>query len=55
MADAEVIDMAQNIGESYSAYVQYSDNAGIRQLLFKEGSSLTSMDVLEEYYKNAAV
>lgn len=55
MADAEVIDMAQNIGESYSAYVQYSDNAGIRQLLFKEGSSLTSMDVLEKYYKNAAV
>lgn len=53
MLDTEVIDMAQKIGKSYSSYVQYSDNAGIRQLLFKEGSSLECMDVLEKYYKNA--
>lgn len=55
MSDAEVIDMAQNIGETFSNYVQFSDNAGIRQLLFKEGSYLSGMDVLEKYYKNAAV
>ncbi len=55
MTDAEVIGMAKAIGERYSEYVQYSDNAGIRQLLFKEGSSLRSIDVLEKYYKNAAV
>lgn len=55
MSDAEVIDMAQNIGEAYPSFVQYSDNAGIRQLLFKEGQSLSCMDVLEKYYKNAAV
>lgn len=55
MSDAEVIDMAQNIGETYSSHVQYSDNAGIRQLLFKEGGDLSSMDVLEKYYRNAAV
>lgn len=55
MTDAEVIDMAQSIGEHYSEYVQYSDNAGIRQLLFKEGSSLKGIDVLDKYYKNATV
>ena len=55
MTDAEVIDMAQSIGEHYSEYVQYSDNAGIRQLLFKEGSSLKDIDVLDKYYKNATV
>ncbi len=55
MTDAEVIGMAQAIGEKYPEYVQYSDNAGIRQLLFKEGSSLKGIDVLEKYYKNAAV
>lgn len=55
MTDAEVIDMAQSIGEHYSEYVQYSDNAGIRQLLFKEGSSLKDFDVLDKYYKNATV
>lgn len=55
MTDAEVIGMAQAIGEKYSEYVQYSDNAGIRQLLFKEGSSLGAVDVLEKYYRNAAV
>ena len=55
MTDAEVIDMAQAIGEHYSEYVQYSDNAGIRQLLFKEGSSLKDIDVLDKYYKNATV
>ncbi len=46
MTDAEVIGMAEAIGERYSEYVQYSDNAGIRQLLFKEGSSLRGIDVL---------
>ena len=55
MTDAEVIDMAQSIGEHYSEYVQYSDNAGIRQLLFKEGSSLKDIDILDKYYKNATV
>ena len=55
MTDAEVIDMAQSIGEHYSEYVQYSDNAGIRQLLFKEGSSLKDIEVLDKYYKNATV
>lgn len=55
MTDAEVIDMALSIGEHYSEYVQYSDNAGIRQLLFKEGSSLKDIDVLDKYYKNATV
>ena len=55
MTDAEVIDMVQSIGEAYSDYVQYSDNAGIRQLLFREGLSLTGIDVLDKYYKNATV
>lgn len=55
MNDAEVIDMAQAIGQRYSSYVQYSDNAGIRQLLFKEGATLDSKEVLDKYYKNATV
>ena len=55
MPDAEIIDMAHSIGDCYSAYVQYSDHAGIRQLLFKEGVSLKSMNVLDHYYKNATV
>ncbi len=55
MTDAEVIDMAQAIGEKYPEHVQYSDNAGIRQLLFREGSSLERADVLDKYYKNATV
>lgn len=55
MTDSEVIVMVQSIGETYSEYVQYSDNAGIRQLLFKEGLSLNGMDVLDKYYKNATV
>lgn len=55
MNDAEVIDMAQAIGQRYSSYVQYSDNAGIRQLLFKEGVSLDSKEVLDKYYKNASI
>lgn len=55
MNDAEVIDMAQAIGQRYSSYVQYSDNAGIRQLLFKEGATLNGKEVLDKYYKNATV
>lgn len=53
MTDAEVIEMALSIGKHYSEYVQYSDNAGIRQLLFKEGSSLGGFEVLDNYYRNA--
>lgn len=55
MTDAEVIDMAQAISQAYSSFVQYSDNAGIRQLLFKEGASLNEMEILDKYYKNATV
>lgn len=55
MNDAEVIDMAQAIGQKYSSFVQYSDNAGIRQLLFKEGVALDGKNVLDNYYKNATV
>ncbi len=55
MNDAEVIDMAQAIGQRYSSFVQYSDNAGIRQLLFKEGAALDGKKVLDNYYKNATV
>lgn len=55
MTDAEVIDMAQSISHAYSSSVQYSDNAGIRQLLFKEGTSLNEMKILDKYYKNATV
>ena len=55
MTDAEVIDMAQAISQVYSSFVQYSDNAGIRQLLFKEGTSLNEMKILDKYYKNATV
>ena len=55
MTDAEVISMAQAISQEYSSFVQYSDNAGIRQLLFKEGTSLNEMEILDKYYKNATV
>lgn len=55
MTDAEVINMAQSIGKNYPTYVQYSDNAGIRQLLFKEGVFLNKKDVLDKYYKDATV
>ena len=55
MTDAEVINMAQAISQAYSSFVQYSDNAGIRQLLFKEGTSLNEMEILDKYYKNATV
>lgn len=55
MTDAEVIDMVQAISQVYSSFVQYSDNAGIRQLLFKEGTSLNEMKILDKYYKNATV
>lgn len=35
MTDVEVIEMMRQIDSEYSYYVQYSDNSGIRQLLFK--------------------
>ena len=55
MTDAEVINMAQAISREYSSFVQYSDNAGVRQLLFKEGTHLNEMEILDKYYKNATV
>lgn len=55
MTDMEVIAMLQQIGEKYHEYVQYSDNAGIRQLLFKEGMTIEPIDLLNKYYENAAV
>lgn len=55
MTDIEVIGMMQQIGVEYSEYLQYSDNAGIRQLLFKEGKNIDPIDLLNRYYENAAV
>ena len=55
MTDMEVIEMLQQIDREYSEYVQYSDNAGIRQLLFKEGKQMNPIDLLNRYYENAAV
>ena len=55
MTDIEVIGMMQQIGVEYSEYLQYSDNAGIRQLLFKEGKNIEPIDLLNRYYENAAV
>ena len=55
MTDMEVIEMLQQIDREYSEYVQYSDNAGIRQLLFKEGKQMNPIDLLNRYYDNASV
>ena len=55
MTDIEVIEMMKRIDCEYSDYVQYSDNSGIRQLLFKEGKEIGDFDLLNRYYKNAAV
>ena len=55
MTDMEVIEMLQQIDREYSEYLQYSDNAGIRQLLFKEGKQMNPIDLLNRYYDNAAV
>lgn len=55
MTDMEVIEILQQIDREYSEYVQYSDNAGIRQLLFKEGKQMNPIDLLNRYYDNAAV
>ena len=55
MSDTEVIEMSRKIGEKYADEVQYSDHAGIRQLLFKENTCLSSKDVLNQYYNHAAV
>ena len=55
MTDIEVIEMMRQIDSVYSDYVQYSDNSGIRQLLFKEGKKIDPIDLLNRYYENAAV
>lgn len=55
MTDMEVIDMLQRIGKKYPEYVQYSDNAGIRQLLFKENMAIEPIYLLNRYYEDAAV
>ena len=55
MTDIEVIEMMKRIDCEYSEYVQYSDNSGIRQLLFKEGKKIDPIDLLNRYYENAAV
>lgn len=55
MTDIEVIDMMKRMDCEYSEYVQYSDNSGIRQLLFKEGRKIDPIDLLNRYYENAAV
>lgn len=55
MTDIEVIEMLQRIDSEYSEFVQYNDNAGIRQLLFKEGKDLKPIDSLNRYYKDAAI
>ena len=55
MTDIEVIEMLQRINKEYTEYVQYSENAGIRQLLFKEGKELKPIDSLNRYYGNAAI
>lgn len=47
--------MMRQIDNEYSEYVQYSDNSGIRQLLFKEGKKIDPIDLLNRYYENAAV
>lgn len=55
MTDVEVIEMMKRIDCEYSDYVQYSDNSGIRQLLFKKGKKIDPIDLLNRYYENAAV
>ena len=55
MTDMEVIEMLRQIDGEYSEFVQYSDNAGIRQLLFKEGNKLKPIDLLNKYYEDATV
>lgn len=55
MTDIEVIEMMKRIDCEYSEYVQYSDNSGIHQLLFKEGKKIDPIDLLNRYYENAAV
>ncbi len=55
MTDIEVIEMMRQIDNGYSEYVQYSDNSGICQLLFKEGKKIDPINLLNRYYENAAV
>lgn len=53
MTDLEVIAMAQKLGEQYSGQMEYSDNAGIRQLLFKV--RMNASDILKSYYGSTNV
>lgn len=55
MSDTEIMEMAYNIGMAYPDDVQYSDHAGIRQMLFNECSSLSPVTVLKQYYNDAKV
>lgn len=55
MTDIEVITMLRQISDLYSEYVQYSDIAGIRQLLFKENITIQPKDILNQYYNDATV
>lgn len=55
MSDTEIMEMAYNIGTAYPNDVQFSDHAGIRQMLFNENSSLSPITVLKKYYNDAKV
>lgn len=48
MTKTELIDMLQSITIAYPNTIQYSDNSGIRQLLFMQ--DIDKMDVLTQYY-----
>lgn len=48
MTKTELVDMLHEITASYPNAIQYSDNSGIRQLLFLQNISKT--DVLAQYY-----
>lgn len=49
MTDLEVIDMLNQLSETYSDALAYSDVAGIRQLQFIK--QLDAKQVLEKYYE----
>lgn len=55
MSDSEIMEMAYNIGMAYPNDVQYSDHAGIRQMLFNENTTLTPITILKQYYNDAKV
>ena len=55
MSDSEIMEMAYNIGMTYPNDMQYSDHAGIRQMLFNENTTLIPINVLKQYYNDAKV